>query len=153
MSKPKEKFFSDISDAASRLEGDVNKRVLVAQAILESGWGQSDLATKHHNYFGIKAGSKWSGKVVEYKTREVINGREEMQTASFRSYASPEEGLRDYINFIAHSPYFSEALQFPDDDGAYLDILVGREVKYATDPNYKQLILDIIETSRLRERL
>lgn len=127
-----------------------NPRVLIAQAMLESGWGQSELAKKHYNYFGIKAGSLWQGDVAEYKTREVVDGKETQETARFRSYETEQRGLNDYLDFIANSPYFAEALNFPDDDEAYVDVLVGGEVKYATDPKYKKLILDIIETSGLR---
>lgn len=150
MDEAKQAFLRDAIRAVQQLEGQsCNPRVLVAQAILESGWGQSDLARKHHNYFGIKAGSLWQGKVAEYETREVINGQETTEVARFRAYDSTEQGLRDYLDFIASSPYFAEALSHVDDDSAYLDVLVGGEVKYATDPHYKQLILDIIETSNL----
>lgn len=126
-----------------------NPRVLLAQAIVESGWGQSELAKKHHNYFGIKAGSLWRGEVVEYKTREVTNGQEAVEVAQFRSYANPGQGIADYLDFIAASPYFADALNYLDDDKKYLDVLVSGEVKYATDPRYKELILDIIDTYKL----
>lgn len=144
-------FLNRISRAVKKLSEQrvCNPRVLVAQAILESGWGQSELAKKHHNYFGIKAGSQWRKKVAEYKTREVIDGNETIETANFRAYESDEEGLADYLDFIENSEYFADALNYPDNDSAYLDVLVGGEVKYATDPNYKKLILTIIKTHLL----
>ncbi|RGM25126.1 hypothetical protein DXC31_02630 [Mediterraneibacter gnavus] len=43
---------------------------IIAQAILESGWGESKLAAKYHNYFGLKCGSKWTGKSVNLTTKE-----------------------------------------------------------------------------------
>ena len=43
---------------------------IIAQAILESGWGKSKLAAQYHNYFGLKCGSKWTGKSVNMTTKE-----------------------------------------------------------------------------------
>ena len=43
---------------------------IIAQAILESGWGESKLAKQRHNYFGLKCGSRWTGKSVNLKTKE-----------------------------------------------------------------------------------
>lgn len=42
---------------------------IIAQAILESGWGKSKLAATYHNYFGLKCGTKWTGKSVNMNTR------------------------------------------------------------------------------------
>ena len=43
---------------------------IIAQAILESGWGESKLASLYHNYFGLKCGTRWTGKSVNMKTSE-----------------------------------------------------------------------------------
>ena len=43
---------------------------IIAQAILESGWGESRLAAVYHNYFGLKCGTKWTGKSVNLSTME-----------------------------------------------------------------------------------
>ena len=43
---------------------------VIAQAILESGWGESKLSSRYHNYFGLKCGSRWRGKSVNMKTQE-----------------------------------------------------------------------------------
>ena len=43
---------------------------IIAQAILESGWGESRLAKDYHNYFGLKCGTKWQGKSVNLATWE-----------------------------------------------------------------------------------
>ena len=43
---------------------------VIAQAILESGWGQSSLAAVYHNYFGLKCGSKWTGPSVNLATKK-----------------------------------------------------------------------------------
>ncbi len=127
----------------------INPRVITAQAILESGWGESRLAHEYRNLFGIKAGTQWRGDKVNLDTQEVIKGYVVNEGAFFRVYATLVDSFADYVDFIQQSPYFSEALAYPDDDEKYLDVLVGREVKYATDPHYKQLILDIITTLNL----
>ena len=43
---------------------------IIAQAVLESGWGESKLASVYHNYFGLKCGTKWTGKSVNLSTME-----------------------------------------------------------------------------------
>lgn len=43
---------------------------IIAQAILESGWGESKLASKYYNYFGMKCGTTWKGKSVNMETKE-----------------------------------------------------------------------------------
>lgn len=121
-----------------------NPRVLIAQAILESGWGRSQLASKYHNYFGLKAGSLWRGETVALPTREVIDSKEITEKAVWRVYDCLEKSIIDYVDFIAQNLYFNRALNYVDDDEKYLSVLVDNNVKYATDPNYKQLIKKII---------
>lgn len=69
--------------------------VLIAQAALESGWGQSELATKHNNLFGVKKGGSWTGPVVNMPTREVINGVSQTVRADFRVYPSWQASIAD----------------------------------------------------------
>ena len=79
---------------------------IIAQAILESGWGKSGLASKYHNYFGLKCGSAWKGKSVnmatkeEYKVGTLTNIRD-----NFRVYDSMEAGVKGYFDFINTSRY------------------------------------------------
>lgn len=48
---------------------------VIAQEILESGWGKSTLAAKYHNYFGLKCGTKWKGGSVNLSTKEEYTPR------------------------------------------------------------------------------
>lgn len=63
---------------------------IIAQAILESGWGKSGLA-KYHNYFGMECGSSWEGKSVNMQTKEEYTaGVLTDIKANFRAYDSME---------------------------------------------------------------
>ena len=74
--------------------------LFMAQAILESGNGQSSLAKKYNNHFGIKASKGWKGKVVDMKTREVFNGNEVFIKDGFRWYTNPLDSFKDRVDFL-----------------------------------------------------
>lgn len=70
--------------------------VMIAQAIVESDWGRSALATEANNLFGIKAGSDWTGATYYAKTREENSaGKSYYITAAFRKYSSYEGSFDD----------------------------------------------------------
>ena len=79
---------------------------IIAQAIVESGWGESVLASKYNNYFGLKCGSSWKGSSVNMATREeykpgvITNIRD-----NFRTYEDFDAGIRGYFEFISYSRY------------------------------------------------
>lgn len=74
---------------------------IIAQAIHESGWGESKLSAKYHNYFGLKCGTKWTGKSVNMKTQEEYSaGSLSTISANFRAYDNMEEGVKGYFEFI-----------------------------------------------------
>lgn len=69
--------------------------VMIAQAIVESGWGQSGLAVNANNLFGMKADDSWPGESYATKTREEKNGKSVYVNAKFRKYNSFEESFED----------------------------------------------------------
>ena len=74
---------------------------IIAQAILESGWGESKLAANYHNYFGLKCGTKWTGKSVNMNTQEEYEpGVLTMIADNFRVFDSMEDGVKGYFEFI-----------------------------------------------------
>ena len=78
---------------------------IIAQACLESAYGTSGLA-KYHNYFGMKAGTSWKGKVVNLSTKEEYTvGTLTTIKAGFRVYESMEEGVKGYFDFIQAKRY------------------------------------------------
>ena len=78
---------------------------VIAQAILESGWGKSRLSAKYHNYFGLKCGSKWKGKAVSMRTGEEYDGRRVTVSAYFRVFPNREQGIKGYFDFINTARY------------------------------------------------
>ena len=79
--------------------------ISMAQAILESSWGQSELASKYNNYYGIKATSSWTGGVVNFSTQENYN---DTIKANFRVYNSLEESVNDLGQFLKNNSRYSE---------------------------------------------
>ena len=105
--------------------------VTIAQAIDESGWGQSELAAADHNLFGIK-GTGPAGRDLQ-PTQEYENGSWVTRTAPFRVYHNIAESIADHGQLLATNPAYRHAManrQVPD---AFADALTG---VYATDPNY-----------------
>lgn len=79
--------------------------ITTAQAILESGWGQSSLTKNSNNVFGIKADSRWTGKKIEVSTSENYNDK---IVASFRVYNSIEESIKDQGKFLKENNRYTE---------------------------------------------
>ena len=114
---------------------------IIAQAILESGWGESKLAKQYHNYFGLKCGSRWAGKSVNLKTQEEYTpGALTEIRDNFRVYASMEEGVKGYFEFIQLPRY--QNLRGIQDPGEYLKTI--RADGYATDLKYVEKNMRII---------
>ncbi len=106
---------------------------IIAQAILESGWGESKLAAKYHNYFGLKCGSKWTGKSVNLTTQEEYHpGTLTTIKDNFRVYDSMEEGVKGYFEFIQLQRY--QNLRGITDPKEYLQTIKNDE--YATSSTY-----------------
>ena len=106
---------------------------IIAQAILESGWGESTLASKYHNYFGLKCGSKWTGGSVNLATKEEYTaGTLTTIRDNFRTYSSMEEGVKGYFEFIQLARY--QNLQGITDPQEYLETI--KADGYATSSSY-----------------
>ena len=71
--------------------------ITMAQAILESGWGESELAVEHNNIFGIKADSRWGGAVATMTTKE---NYDDVIEANFRKYDSVLQSIEDHGEFL-----------------------------------------------------
>lgn len=79
---------------------------IIAQACLESNFGCSELSSKYHNYFGLKCGSNWNGKRINYKTMEeyTINHYTKIY-ADFRGFDDMESGVKGYFDFLKYTRY------------------------------------------------
>jgi flagellar protein FlgJ len=121
--------------AAQRL--GVAPDALIAHAALETGWGRHVPAGEtgsSFNLFGIKATGRWSGASVTTPTVEYAAGVPSTVKQPFRSYASLEQGIDDYVNLLATSPRFRSALGTGHDVQAFAGGLARGG--YATDPAY-----------------
>lgn len=124
----------------------VEPKVLISQAALETGWGKRiiDVADgqSSYNLFNIKADHRWSGERTTVATLEYKDGIAVQQQASFRTYGSYAESFQDYVDFVTHSPRYSEALNKAADAEGYIDAL--HKGGYATDPDYAAKIKAIM---------
>lgn len=106
---------------------------VIAQAILESGWGESRLAAQYHNYFGLKCGTKWTGPSVNLTTQEEYEpGSLTMIKDNFRVYDSMDAGVKGYFEFIQLSRY--QNLKGITDPRTYLETI--KADGYATSSSY-----------------
>lgn len=110
----------------------VDPRIIVAQAAQETGWGKS---APGNNLFGIKSHGKGGGQAL--KTHEYINGKRVNVTDSFRTFASPEDSVRGYGDFILQNPRY-RAMREAQGLDAQLEALQASG--YATDPNYSRSV-------------
>ncbi|WP_270642446.1 LysM peptidoglycan-binding domain-containing protein [Limosilactobacillus mucosae] len=120
--------------------------VTVAQAILESGWGQSALSTQAHNLFGIKG--SYNGQYVTMQTREVYNDQSYYIYDNFRKYANNSESVEDHGNFLYSNSRYANLLG----DQSYAS--VARKLQadgYATDPSYASSLIKLVEMYNLTQ--
>jgi flagellum-specific peptidoglycan hydrolase FlgJ len=140
--------------------------VKMAQLALETGWGKS---VKGNNMTGIKADSKWKGKVISFSTREVIGGVSQYFTGTnqvyssraavpanvsaqtlFRYYDSTTDSIKDHSKFLEQNARYEKAGVFsattPEDQARAL-----QAAGYATDPNYAASLISIINKYNLKE--
>ena len=119
---------------------------IIAQAILESGYGKSKLAATYHNYFGLKCGTKWTGKSVNMNTQEEYEpGTLTTIADNFRVFDSMEEGVKGYFEFIHLSRY--QNLKGITDPKTYLETI--KADGYATSSTYVQNNMNLVEQYEL----
>lgn len=112
--------------------------ITLAQGLLESNAGQSYLARRGNNHFGIKCYS-WKGPVVEYD--------DTLQHNCYRNYGCAEDSFLDHAKFLRgkrYSPLYE--LEVTDYQGWAQGL---RECGYAEDPAYPQKLVNIIEQYEL----
>ncbi|WP_370689045.1 flagellar assembly peptidoglycan hydrolase FlgJ [Xenorhabdus aichiensis] len=120
--------------------------LIIAQAALESGWGQREILTAEgkpsHNLFGIKAGKSWKGAVTNIMTTEYIEGEPKKMHDSFRVYGSYREAITDYVKLLTENPRYAKVAQSTTaEQGAYSLQSAG----YATDPGYAKKLVSLIQ--------
>lgn len=126
--------------------------ISISQAILESGWGKSELSAKSNNLFGIKADPSWKGKKVKMNTSEYYNKK---IMDDFRVYDSSEDSMKDYGEFLNNNKRYKQSGVF--EATQYLKQAKTIEnAGYSTVQNdkgeeiYAELLIGIIQEQNLQ---
>lgn len=145
-------FLSKIKDGClASWENGILPSVSAAQAILESGWGESLLAQyPNHNLFSIKVSPDWKGKRVVIPTQEYVDGKFITVAATFRKYDSWEESIKDHALFFSENDWRQFHYQNVIGEEDYkIACLALQAAGYATDPNYGAKLISLIERNHL----
>lgn len=150
--KSKEDFVHDMlphAQAAARELG-VDPHALLAQAALETGWGQSVPCNAQgacsFNLFGIKAGDSWSGATVNVPTLEFEEGVAVRKVERFRAYESAADSFRDYARLIGQNARYENAVGTGENVAAFASAL--QQGGYATDPHYARKLVAVANELR-----
>jgi flagellar protein FlgJ len=126
----------------------VDPRHLIAQAALETNWGQNlpqdASGGTSNNLFGVKASSGWTGDTVNNSTQEFQNGVASNTPAQFKAYATPTQSFQDYVALLRDNPRYAAALNTGSDVHAFASAL--QRGGYATDPDYANKIAAVANT-------
>jgi len=124
--------------------------IKMAQAILESDAGRSDLARKANNHFGIKCHSDWDGKTFK-KIDDDRDRRGRLIKSCFRSYDSALESFKAHSDFLRNGSRQSRyGFLFELDINDYKGWAKGlKKAGYATSPTYHRKLIDLIERYEL----
>ena len=116
--------------------------ITLAQGLLESGVGQSTLARKSNNHFGIKCGSDWRGKTVSHD--------DDARGECFRAYKHPKDSYEDHSKFLAGRSRYASLFKLKITD--YKGWARGlKKAGYATNPRYADQLIGIIELYELHK--
>lgn len=125
--------------------------VTISQAIIESDWGNSTLASEYNNLFGIKADESWEGDKVNFETNENYN---DIIYSDFRSYKSIEDSIKDHGKFLFENSRYRENGLFDSKD--YKKQAEALEkAGYATVKDekgeliYSEILIQVIEDNNL----
>ena len=114
--------------------------ITLAQGILESGHGQSTLAKKANNHFGIKCHKGWKGKSILHD--------DDAKDECFRSYKNPLRSYKDHSLFLVERDRYSSLFKLNRKD--YKSWAIGlKAAGYATDPKYAEKLISLIERFKL----
>lgn len=130
-------------------EYNIFPEVMMGQAILESGWGESTLAKYSKNLFGVKVpnSEKGKGKGHVYQTNEEINGKNIRIKDEFRKFDTYEQSIRQYLSLLSGRYYSSFGVTKAKDYKEQLRLI--KKAGYATASNYVDAVLNVITKNNL----
>lgn len=116
--------------------------ITLAQGMLESGYGNSELARKANNHFGIKCHSDWNGPIYRVD--------DDKKDECFRKYKSVLDSYKDHSDFLKGKKRYASLFELKITD--YKGWCKGlKAAGYATNPKYANLLIDMIERYNLNE--
>lgn len=118
----------------------------VAEAALESGWGESMLAREAKNLFGVKADPSWHGDVLTMNTREFLHGTWVVVPARWRQYIDWQACMKDHAAFFHENERYRACFACSTGDAFARAVA---QAGYATDPNYAQKLIALIHAHGL----
>lgn len=142
-------FIEKISQIAivEQASSGIPASITAAQAIFESSWGKSRLATSGNNYFGIKCKSWWTGETILHQDDD-YNEQGELTYSCFRAYESIEDSFTDHTIFLLSSERYAPLFKLdPTDYKGWAHGL--KQCGYATDPAYAHKLIGLIERLKL----
>ena len=141
-------FLAQLSLPAQRAsqQSGVPHHLILAQAALESGWGQRQIRRENgepsYNLFGVKSSGNWKGPISEITTTEYENGEAKKVKAKFRVYSSYLEALSDYVGLLTRNPRYAAVTNAKSaEQGAQ----ALQDAGYATDPHYARKLTHMIQ--------
>lgn len=141
---PQEIYIEQFSSLAveEMYRSGIPASITLAQGLLESRYGLSELAVKGNNHFGIKCHNNWKGKTIYYD--------DDRRGECFRAYASPEQSYKDHSDFLRYRDRYRFLFDFEVTD--YKSWAHGlKKAGYATDPAYPTKLIRLIEDYKLHE--
>jgi len=142
---PKQVFLEQYAPMAVResLNYKIPASIKLAQAIIETNWGTSELATKANNYFGIKCKAEWEGATYMHIDDDT-NKSGKLIPSCFRAYPTIQDSWEDHSRFLRYRSFYTNLFDLKSDD--YISWAKGlKKAGYATDPNYDLKLITIIE--------
>jgi flagellum-specific peptidoglycan hydrolase FlgJ len=121
-------------------EHQVLPSITLAQAVLESGWGRSQLTRDYHNLFGVKAGR--SSQRIRMASHEHMRGRLRPSHQTFRRYESKAHSIADHAELLSTDRRYAHARAHWTDRHRFIEAIAPR---YASSPSYSSAVNNIIE--------
>ena len=141
---PQKKYIEQFASLAveEMYRSGIPASITLAQGLLESRYGQSELAVEGNNHFGIKCHNNWSGKKMYHD--------DDLKGECFRKYPSPEHSYRDHSDFLRYRERYAFLFDLEITD--YKAWAYGlKKAGYATDPQYPAKLIKLIEEYSLYE--
>lgn len=116
--------------------------ITLAQGMLESGYGESELCKKSNNHFGIKCKNEWTGDKVYHD--------DDYKNECFRAYPSAADSYKDHSDFLKSRPWYASLFKLESTD--YEGWAYGlKKAGYATEKDYPKKLIHIIQTYDLHK--